>query len=221
MAIPPREQRTVWALAWSMPILAALVEAACGGSTDSSSTPDGSTTTEDASAWGDAGLLDASDDSPWSPVCPESMPTLGADCGQPPFRCEYGSAWWSAQCDTFTFCNNGTWQKLQISSDTTCLPSPGPNPPECGDAPAALTCADAGQECIYDSGVTCVCYSAIDGGVGVYCLPDTPNNGCPGFRPRVGSTCDAGIIPCDYSPRDPTQETCLGGIWGITVSLRP
>jgi hypothetical protein len=155
------------------------------------------------------------DAGPWSPLCPNTAPTLGTPCTQPDLQCEYGDAWWSIGCDVVVQCRSGSW-----ASDTVggaCTPQPGTNSSSCpatyGDVPQDQTCSPTGLSCLYSEGI-CSCgfpfgpQPPVGGGLWS-CLP---GQGCPFPRPRLGSACSGSGMPCDYETCS-YEEYCSGGTW--------
>jgi hypothetical protein len=145
---------------------------------------------------------------PWSPVCPELVPSESAPCSQNNLYCEYG-------CGNVFVCADGTWGE----ANNTPLCQTGPNSSSC---PAELSSIEDGGscsgpstgECLYPGGV-CQCVFDPDP------TPDAsangswwcgPGPGCPAYRPRIGSPCDAAGGSCSYAQCGST-ETCSGGYW--------
>jgi hypothetical protein len=151
---------------------------------------------------------------PWSPLCPDALPSTGSACALPEgTQCEYGSAWWSVACDAVVKCASGQWA-TQLSGDT-CSPEPGPNAASCpadfASVPQGSACPTKALACIYAQGA-CSCQAgpgpSIDGGTANWsCLPEP---GCPFPRPRIGTACNQGS--CTYSTCE-FLENCDNGTW--------
>jgi hypothetical protein len=210
----------------------------CGGNTTGSATGDGGQPSEGSSSDnelpfdGSAGDASAGVDSssatdawgfppdggPWSPVCPETAPAVGSPCAIPTMTiCEYGDAWWNVVCNTTLVCNSatGTWGPASLPPLGSCVPEPGPNPPQC---PANVDyivgpCSYTELQCNYGQGVNCICtanpwvpYSP-DAGLNWSCLPGPS---CPSSRPRLGSGCAGTDAFCTYGA---ITESCHNGVW--------
>lgn len=156
------------------------------------------------------------DGGPWSPVCPDSTPSVGSACTTSGTYCEYGDAWWSISCDTVLLCENDHWD-VSNPGTTPCLPEPGPNSPECPQNPSMIggSCSEAGLTCHYGMGASCEC--------GQSPLPDAsttwdcqPAPGCPDSRPRLGAPCQVSGLLCGYQGCA-NRELCAGGIWQISI----
>ena len=201
--------------------LAAILALGCGGKTsgeqqlgDSGSSSGGPSDTGGSPDAGSDSLpsWDASDDAPWSAVCPIATPTIGSACNGNGTECEYGDAWWNVSCDTIVACSSGQWSDYEASGQT-CLPAPAPNsqscPPDYGVIVQKSACPNAGLECFYGQGAYCECLGADAAlGGGWRCLPET---GCPSTRPRLGSPCDS-IYTCTYA-ECAYAEVCSEGVW--------
>ena len=81
------------------------------------------------------------DGGPWSPLCPETSPTIGSGCAGS-LWCEYGEAWWDIACDTVIECVNGQWIDGELPG--TCFPEPGPNAPACPEGSLFVNPAQRG-----------------------------------------------------------------------------
>jgi hypothetical protein len=160
------------------------------------------------------------DDSPapWSPVCPETLPTTGSSCSKENVQCEYGSAWWSVACDQVVQCEGGQWTIFQPSFEP-CQPQPGPNTAACpadfASVPQGSACSTDGLSCVYAEG-QCACQVPlegpvqIDGGTGYWgCVPE---QGCPFPRARLGTSCTNAQADCTYEECSYAQ-TCEDGVW--------
>lgn len=201
---------------------------ACGGNVSSSaassdaaasdvgvkdSSPSDSTGPTDSGAPVD--VADAEPDGePWSPVCPETAPSVGSSCSQAMLSCEYGDAWWNVACDTVLVCSQGQWGLAEVGG-SPCLGKPGPNPPGCPTNAAYIAvnsaCPDAGLTCNYLQGVVCQCLAdhvSVDAGPYWDCVPAS---NCPTTRPRIGAQC-SGTAGCTYELCS-YAEICASGIW--------
>jgi hypothetical protein len=170
----------------------------------------------------DASAPDGSGDdssSPWSPVCPATLPAAGTACSQETLQCEYGSAWWSVSCDTVMQCQSGQWTAFKPSYEP-CSAKPGPNPATCppdyASVPQGATCSMNGLTCIYDQ-AACACQVLLggpvqlDGGTAEWeCLP--AEQGCPFPRARVGTACPNEGTVCSYEECSYGQM-CQNGVW--------
>jgi hypothetical protein len=209
----------------------AAVTLGCGGSVFTGAPGGGDSGTSDGSAHdsgpaSDGGVPDASgpdgfgDDSstPWSPVCPETLPAAGTSCSKENVQCEYGSAWWSVACDQVMQCQSGQWTSYKPSFEP-CSAQPGPNAASCpadfASVPQGSTCSTTGVSCIYEQG-QCACQVPlegpveIDGGSGYWgCVPEA---GCPFPRARLGTTCSSAQSDCTYEACSYAQ-TCQDGVW--------
>jgi hypothetical protein len=173
--------------------------------------------------WGDAGLgLDSG--------CPAAAPAGGSVCGggvpdsgAAALECEYGSDP-RFTCNVVATCASGQWVIAGQASDC-----PTTDSPEC---PATIGCLQQGSACS-PNGAYCnysttstTDFCACTGGP---LLPPTfqtslvwrcsspPANGCPGSRPRLGSTCSQPGITCDYA-----DYPCNGGFpSGLVVACDP
>jgi hypothetical protein len=215
-----------------MPALASFA-VGCGGAFATASGDDGGPGDDGAFAdvvTHDGGLSDAggqdvvngSDSStPWSPVCPATIPTEGSACTQQTVQCEYGTAWWNVACDVVLQCQNTRWTKYQASFEA-CSPQPGPNPAACPSTYAGVAqgtaCSDTGVSCWYPQ-AECSCQLPLggppppnlDGGPAGYwgCVPEP---GCPMPRPRLGTACGVESTYCTYEACAYAQS-CTNGVW--------
>ncbi|HEX8794521.1 MAG TPA: hypothetical protein VF765_26430 [Polyangiaceae bacterium] len=163
--------------------------------------------------------------SSWSPVCPESLPTIDSSCfnpvAEPP--CEYGNAWWDTGCDTIVQCTTNAWNLVDVANET-CFPAPGPNSADCPRDGSAIgvgtACAQSGLTCYYDGGTACACAagSHADAGTTWQCNPDP---GCPIPRPRFGASCSRERT-CNYGVEpNVIGEQCINGFWQPPSTYTP
>jgi len=192
----------------------------CGGNVGGSRPTDGGNAmdssidsggTIDSGTPGDAWGVPA-DGGRWSPLCPETPPSVGSACSQDMLQCEYGDAWWNVACDTVVQCYSGQWG-LDSLGVQPCLGKPGPNPPQCPTSGSIVNhtpCPNAGLTCNYEQGVVCQCFGSQDGGFGWDCPLDST---CPTSRPRLGAPC-SGAQGCTYD-LCAYSEWCPndGGVW--------
>jgi hypothetical protein len=162
----------------------------------------------------------------WSPVCPDSLPTLASSCSNPVAEppCEYGNAWWDPGCDTIVQCLYNAWNVSGEASGETCFALPAPNSADCpGDRPAIgvdTACAKSGLTCYYGEGTTCECAAGrADAGTTTWqCNPDP---GCPIPRPRFGASCNREQT-CTYGVEpNLVGEQCIDGFWQPPTTYDP
>ena len=186
-------------------LLAVVTTLGCGGKTGGaqpgdasgeqsvdSGSPTDSGTPEDA--WGVP-----ADGGPWSPACPETVPTIGSPCTSSNVQCEYGAAWWNVSCDTVLRCISGAWENAQPGTNP-CLPAPGPNESSCPENAGTIqnetVCPQAGLTCWYGDGANCVCQTQSQGAANKPLWFCTPEPGCPSSRPPLGAGCgEFAVVP--------------------------
>jgi hypothetical protein len=195
-------------------VLAASV-GACGGTIEPAHATDGGALDghgkpgDAASPHDDASVgLDAAKG--WSPVCPATLPAMGASCSLSDVYCEYG-------CGNVVVCADGSWGGAVTFGTPAC--DAGPNPAAC---PAGLSQIMPGagcpsvETCSFATGA-CSCDFPSDPRPDASstwsCFPET---GCPSPRPRVGSACGTSGMRCDYEACGSSQA-CTGGVWQSTV----
>jgi hypothetical protein len=184
--------------------------AACGGLTngvgsDGGPKSDGSGSSSDTSEPpSDAGQDDTA--ATWSPVCPDTPPTLGASCTAANVSCEYA-------CNSYVFsCSSqGVWS---AGANIPCDPSASTNPAACpsGAIQPQASCYQDHLACVVPDEGECVCIPTPEPDGGTYWWSCNPQPGCPYPHPRIGSVCTEGMY-CAY----PAGEAviCTNGLWTL------
>jgi len=211
---PSRRAQRTPRLFWCTVGLVAIVALGCGGKaggeqqSDSGGSSSGSSSSGGSSSGGsssgggsdaapESAVDDAAMDGPWSTVCPQTEPELGANCNEFNIQCEYA-------CGSVSLvCTNGAWS---TSVTLPCSPSQASNPVSCPSVAvvSGSPCGPQGVQCAYDGAEACTCSQNLTW----YCLPQA---GCPYPRPRQGATCSNPALDCVYDGL--TSEACVNGIW--------
>ncbi len=144
-------------------------------------------------------------DSSPGPDCPTSAPQQASSCSIEGLECEYGGDIRST-CNTVVTCTSGAW--VMPKPDSQGCPTAA-NAPSCPASPASATgaCTDLDLACNYSTSSEtefCTCNylggpPMIDGGTPAswQCSSGT-STGCPAVRPKIGASCGAPDLNCNY-----------------------
>jgi hypothetical protein len=181
-------------------LLMMLSAVACGGKVDD--------VIPDAGSDGEV-APDATPPPPLDPGCPAAQPTDGTACAKEGLECEYGpDPRWT--CNWVASCYQGRWS-VTTTNDAWC-PTPSENPAACPgsftEASQAGVCDAPGTPCQYAEGwCSCMFFGGPplpDGGGQDYSWQCGFGlaTGCPASRPRLGTSCTAPDLDCEYSACD-------------------
>jgi hypothetical protein len=192
----------------------------CSGSAGSAFGPPRASNTSDA-----AGLdatSDASEEVVVGPAlncpaaCPMAEPAPGDPCDLGA-DCEYGDSQ-LIECNRVYFCSLGHFQKWHFDDTSVCGSAlPSACPATRAAAAAVASCSTAGLRCPYMEG-ECDCVQT--GGATVWhCFPDNPLLGsqvhCAVTRPRLGTSCTAQSVSCQYTPICEAIACSTCGQWAM------
>lgn len=165
------------------------------GSTDGSTTPEGSSP-------GEAG--------PNQPLCPTQIPAAGSPCTSAGLTCELGGTGARSLCSTTFTCNGAATHLTWFVSPpgASCVPDQAHNPGACpasfGGLANGVACpAGLTGTCVYDEGLCgCTPCSGDSGVAGTTqqfsCKAYPKPQGCPDPRPLIGDPCTTANQTCDY-----------------------
>ncbi len=141
--------------------------------------------------------------------CPSSAPAAGASCPSVALECEFGSDP-NPECNVIARCTASGWSSTPPGG--TC--GTGTCPASYADVPKSTVCKPAGLDCAYAEG-QCNCSQS---GPVAMLNPEwicaSPGNGCPEPRPRVGASCTAAGLSCDYGAcSGGVAVECKDGVW--------
>jgi hypothetical protein len=198
---------------------AALLFAACGGST--STTPadvDGGSTIDGG---GRDGAPSADGGKPVG--CPADPPGAGASCTRDGLECEYGTDP-RHQCREVATCSSGKWEVMAPK----CAQIPPTTCPASRAAASGKECSPEAAICVYEDALKCSCTTCPNPYPICQTLPkpiwscEAPNEdaACPPARPNFGTTCSQEQKECSYGCEPDNNLICTGGVWQRNPDLK-